>query len=84
MPSASILSNFLHVSGTTSVKAHFDGEQIVLDEVIELSPNTPLLVTVLSDPLPETAEWHDLSVRELARAYGADEPEYTLADIVRE
>ena len=30
-----------------TVKAHFDGEQIQLDEPIELKPNTKLLVTVL-------------------------------------
>ena len=67
------------------LKAHYDGQYIVLDEPFELSPNAPLVVTVLS---PETlecdserAEWVALSTQCLARAYGDDEPEYTLADL---
>jgi hypothetical protein len=32
-----------------TVKAHFDGQQIQLDEPVELKPNTKLLVTVLED-----------------------------------
>ncbi|HYN89525.1 MAG TPA: hypothetical protein VER55_13405 [Ardenticatenaceae bacterium] len=38
----------------TTVPAHFDGTQIKLDVEIDLEPNTPLLVTILSeDPLNE-------------------------------
>jgi hypothetical protein len=32
---------------TISITAHFDGERILLDEPIELEPNTKLIVTVL-------------------------------------
>jgi hypothetical protein len=32
---------------TVSVTAHFDGERILLDEVLELEPDTKLIVTVL-------------------------------------
>jgi hypothetical protein len=32
---------------TVSVTAHFDGERILLDEVLELEPNTKPIVTVL-------------------------------------
>jgi hypothetical protein len=66
-----------------SLKAHFDGTNIRLDEPFELPPNAQLLVTVLS-PLPTESErnaWAELGVVELARAYGDDEPEYTEADI---
>ena len=35
----------------TALKAHFDGEHIVLDEPAELAPNTRLLVTVVPAPV---------------------------------
>jgi len=67
------------------LKAHYDGEHIVLDEPFELPPNTPLAVTVLSPATPEhdgeRAEWAALGDQSLARAYGDDEPEYSLADL---
>jgi len=67
------------------LKAHYDGEHIVLDEPFVLPPGAPLAVTVLSTTAPEVdserAEWAALSVRSLARAYGDGEPEYTLADL---
>ena len=67
------------------LKAHYDGEHIVLDEPFVLPPNAPLAVTVL-DPATqehdmERAQWAALSAQNLARAYGDDEPEYTLADL---
>jgi hypothetical protein len=62
-----------------SLKAHYDGEHVVIDEPFELAPNSPLLVTVLSDG--ELSGWTSLAVQSLARAYGEDEPEYTLADV---
>jgi len=67
------------------LKAHYDGEHIVLDEPFELPPNAPLAVTVLSRAMPdhdsERAEWAALSAQSLARAYGDDEQEYTLTDL---
>jgi hypothetical protein len=67
------------------LKAHYDGEHIVLDEPFVLPPNAPLAVTVLSPTTPEPdserAEWAALSAQNLDRAYGDDEPEYTLADL---
>ena len=69
----------------TILKAHYDGKHIVLDEPFELSPHTPLAVTVLSPATPEQdserEQWTALSLQSLARAYGDDEPEYTLADL---
>ena len=35
-----------------SIPAHFDGERILLDEPIELEPNTKLIVTVLGNTTP--------------------------------
>lgn len=64
----------------TILRAHFDGEQIRLDEPFELKPNTPLTVIVGDgDTLDsERADWWLLSSQRLAEAYGEDEPEYSL------
>ena len=62
-----------------SLKAHYDGERIVIDAPFELAPNLPLLVTVLSGD--ELSEWTSLAVQSLAKAYTEDEPEYSLADL---
>jgi hypothetical protein len=67
------------------MKAHFDGAHFVLDQPFELPPNAPLAVTVLAPATPENdrerAEWAELSAQNLARAYGDNEPEYSLADL---
>jgi hypothetical protein len=66
-----------------ALKAHYDGERIVLDEPFELPRNASLIVTVLSDVDRERGDWEALALASLARAYGPDEPEYTIADIKR-
>jgi hypothetical protein len=70
---------------TVILKAHYDGERIVLDEPFDLPAHSPLMVTVLpmqDSPLGrERAEWTTLAVQSLARAYGDAEPEYTLDDV---
>src|SRR5205085_2096446 len=38
-------SKLFHAMETRTLRAHFDGNQILLDEPIELEPNTELLVT---------------------------------------
>ena len=65
-----------------TLKAHFDGERILLDEPYQLLPNAPLMVTVLPASSDEDrAMWDRISEESLARAYGDDEPEYSLSDI---
>jgi hypothetical protein len=65
-----------------TLKAHFDGERIQLDEPFELTPNTPLMVTVLSPHADaEQAQWTHAAVAGLARAYSDDEPDYSVADV---
>ena len=64
-----------------TLSAHFDGQQIVLDEPCELQLNAPLNIIVLSEEDTEREEWYRLGAQGLARAYGDDEPEYTAADI---
>jgi hypothetical protein len=63
---------------TVNLRAHFDGDQIRLDEPFELEPNTELIVTVVPPTIDEEREaWTRLALASLARAYGDDEPEYS-------
>ena len=52
---------------TAILKAHYNGEHIVLDEPFVLPDNVPLLVTVFS-PDAERSEWAALGAQGLARA----------------
>ena len=64
------------------IPAHFDGQHILLDEPVELEPNTKLLVTIL----PKDAEadaWRNLSASRLQSAYNNGEEEYSL-DLIKE
>ncbi len=54
---------------TITLRAHFDGRQILLDEPFELEPNTQLMVTVFPKSLDEEREdWTMLALESLARA----------------
>lgn len=69
---------------TKTIHAHFDGNQILLDEPYELEPNVELIIIVLpkiSDE--ERGDWVRLSLESLARAYSDDEPEYS-SDLIKE
>ena len=69
---------------TKTLRAHFDGSRILLDEPFELEPNVELIITVLPKSSDEEREdWTRLSLESLARAYGDDEPEYSL-DLIKE
>jgi hypothetical protein len=69
----------------TILRAHFDGEQIQLDEPCQLEPNTPLRIVVGSSTTLEAERegWLLLGSQRLADAYDEDEPEYTL-DMIKE
>jgi hypothetical protein len=66
-----------------SLRAHYDGQAIHLDEPFDLPEGAQLLVTVLKPARAgeERAGWIDLGARGLARAYGESEPEYSTADL---
>ena len=66
-----------------SLKAHFDGQHIQLDEPFELSRDSRLLVTVLKPSLSDDprAAWLALSAQGLANAYGDNEPDYSDVEI---
>ncbi len=61
-----------------TLQAHYYGRQVLFDEPVELSPNTKLLVTVVQPSSSEEVEWQSFSAQNLERAYGEDEPEYSL------
>jgi len=65
---------------TIALSAHYDGKKIELDEPYPLSENAHLVVIVLPQD-DERHDWLRLSVQQLARAYNANEPEYTEADL---
>ena len=70
---------------TVTLRAHFDGKQILLDEPFELEPNTELIVTVVPSASDEEREaWTRFALASLARAYGDDEPEYSRDQIKEE
>jgi len=68
-----------------TLRAHFDGEQIRLDEPCKLELDAKLLVIVLpKQPHDgEHEDWMRLSQRALENAYGENEPEYSL-DVIKE
>jgi hypothetical protein len=68
-----------------TLRAHFDGQQIRIDEPFELEPDTPLTIIVESSQEQDTEsqDWSILSASSLATAYGENEPEYSL-DLIKE
>jgi hypothetical protein len=65
-----------------SLRAHFDGQNIQIDEPCDLKPDDRLLVIVLDDESEaERKDWAQFSLTSMARAYGDDEPEYSLDSI---
>jgi hypothetical protein len=65
---------------TITLRAHFDGQSIRLDEPFRLAPDTPLAVTILESD--SDLAWSGLSARGLEAAYGDREPEYPLDLII--
>lgn len=59
---------------TLSLKAHYDGKTIRLDEPFDLPPNTRLLVTVLDDSQDSSS----LAAMEMTRADKHDDSDDTV------
>ena len=57
---------------TVTIRAHFDGERILLDEPFEMEPNTQLLITVLPETDAEREDWLHVSAERLEAAYSDD------------
>ena len=68
--------------GLTTVPAHFDGAQILLDVEVELKPDTRLLVIILDneDPSSEALVWNAMKVSEAAFARVWDNEEDAVYD----
>ncbi|MGI8566782.1 MAG: hypothetical protein ACR2LZ_09915 [Pyrinomonadaceae bacterium] len=66
-----------------TLQSHFDGKQILLDEPYDLAPNTKLVVSVIQMQNEEREDWTRFSLANLERAYGDNEPEYSL-DLIKE
>jgi hypothetical protein len=66
-----------------TVAAHYDGFRVLLDEVVQLRPNTRLIVTVLEDSDPEREEFLGMASRALDSSYADDEVEYSEADLLQ-
>jgi hypothetical protein len=62
-----------------TLKAHYDGTHILLDDPFPLEPQTRLLVTVVPGDTVEDERqaWLAASQASFARAYGEDEPDYS-------
>ncbi len=68
---------------SVTLRAHFNGTQVVIDEPYSFEPETQLLITVLPNHEDaERTEWLNFSASFLNQAYGDDEPEYTLDDLI--
>lgn len=66
-----------------TLRAHFDGEKVVLDEAYSFEPDDTLLVTVLSNKdVEERESWRLLSSSALSGAYGDDEPDYAVSNLI--
>ena len=66
-----------------TLKAHFNGDRVILDEPAELKPDTKLLVTILPDSEGErSSEWFRLAEGSFDTAFGDNEPEYGVEDLV--
>ncbi len=60
-----------------TLKAHYDGERIVLDGPFEIPPNSPLMVTVLTASEAVVGEDWILAARKaLSSVYGPQQPEH--------
>lgn len=70
---------------TVTLRDHFDGERIRLDEPFNLEPDTPLTITVWpkDGEAEEERDWQLLSASAFEARYGNQEPEYSL-DLIRE
>ncbi len=70
---------------TITLRGHFDGERIQIDEPYRLEPGTRLIITALPQNTEQDDQmfWSQLAQVGLARAYGDAEPEYVF-EMIRE
>ncbi len=83
LPPAGSTRSLIMETPTVSIKAHFDGKQILLDEPVAIPANSPLIVTVLPVEAAMDRDSQAIAKQALSEAYGDDEPEYSNADLTR-
>ena len=66
-----------------SIAAHFDGQQILLDEEVSIRPHTRLLVTILDDDDSDRSDFAAIASAAFADSYDDEEVEYSEADLKR-
>ena len=64
-----------------SIRAHYDGVQVLLDEKVALRRNSRLIVTVLEDSDEDREDFMRRAASGLAGAYSDDEVDYTEMDL---
>ena len=67
-----------------TLRGHYDGSKIVLDEPFELKPNARLMITVLPEEQSDLSDgereaWFKWAKEKFSYAYDEDEPEYTMS-----
>lgn len=63
-----------------TIRAHYDGKQVRLDEPCQLERDTQLLIVVVPRSADaESEDWITFSSQGLNSAYGDQEPDYSLA-----
>ena len=68
---------------TIRLRAHFDGEQIRLDDAFQIEPDAPLMVTVWPKEQADDDETFALLSGSVLAETLAEEPEYSL-DLIKE
>ena len=63
------------------IRAHFDGERILLDDPVELERNAQLLVTVVPNNDEERESWMRVMAAQLDSAYNGEGDDYSLESI---
>ncbi len=66
---------------TFNLQAVCKGDTLKLDHPIELPQDTPVRVMVFTDD--EREEWLRFSSKGLEAAYGDDQPDYTLDEVIK-
>jgi hypothetical protein len=66
-----------------TIAAHYDGSRVLFDEVVQLRPNTRVIVTVLEDSDLDREDFLGMASRALGSAYAHDEVEYSEADLLQ-
>jgi hypothetical protein len=66
-----------------TISAHYDGSHVLLDEAVQLRPNTRLIVTVLDELDRDRDDFLNMASRAFGVAVADDEVEYSESDLQR-